>query len=102
MMQFDVYQNVGKGSSVVPYLVDIQDNQLGHLRTTIVAPLLSKVDFSSHQRLTPLIPVQGASFYFSAPEIFAMERHRLGPVVANVEPFRHRIVAALDLLFTGV
>jgi hypothetical protein len=102
MMQFDVYQNVGKGASVAPNLIDIQDSQLGHLRTTIVAPLLSKVDFSSHPRLTPLIPVEGASFYFSTPEIFAIERHRLGPIVANVDTFRHRIVAALDLLFTGV
>lgn len=102
MMQFDVHQNVGRGSSVAPYLIDIQDNQLGHLRTTVVAPLLSKVDFSSHPRLTPLIPVNGVGLHFSAPEIFAIERNRLGPVVVNVDAFRHRIVAALDLLFTGV
>jgi hypothetical protein len=68
----------------------------------VVAPLIAENTFMPQSRLTPIIPVLGQSYILSIPEMFTIEKRRLGPVVANVDSLSQRIIGALDLLFTGV
>jgi hypothetical protein len=53
-------------------------------------------------RLNPEIRVQGKSYYFSPTEVFTISLKRLQNLIVNLDLDRERIVAALDLVFTGV
>lgn len=101
-MQFDVHRNLGRGREVAPFLVDLQQVEIEQLRTTVVAPLVSDLLFKAHPRLTPGIAILGTRYFLSMPELFSIERRLLGPSVQNIAAFRHLIVGAIDLLFTGV
>ncbi len=68
----------------------------------MVAPLIRPEILGSFERLHPQISVLGEPFTLSVSELFAIDRRKLGEVVDSAERYRYRIVAALDLLFTGV
>jgi len=101
-MQFDVYRNVGVRGGIAPYFIELQHDYFGNIRTAIVAPLLSEEHFVTQGRLTPTVLVLGQNYLVSVAELFAIERKRLRPVVANVDSLRRQIIGAIDLLFTGV
>jgi hypothetical protein len=101
-MQFDIYRNIGAGSGLAPYLIELQHDYLANIKTAVVAPLIPEGSFTPQGRLTPMISVLGASHILSTTELFTIERRRLGPVVANVDSLHQRIIGAIDLLFTGV
>jgi hypothetical protein len=100
-MQFDVHRNLGRGAAQAPYLLDIQHDNVDQFGLRIVAPLLRRGDVHPSERLMPIVPVDGSAFLLSIPELFAIERHRLGAVVGNAKDHRDAIIRALDLLFTG-
>jgi toxin CcdB len=101
-MQFDVYRNNGAGSRIAPYLIELQHDHVGNVRTAIVAPLVREGTFAPQGRLTPAILVLGENHLLSIGELFTIERKRLGPVVTNVDSLHQRIIGAIDLLFTGI
>ena len=39
-MQFDVYRNIGAGSRIAPYLIELQHDYVGSIKTAVVAPLI--------------------------------------------------------------
>jgi hypothetical protein len=100
-MQFDVHRNLGRGSVQAPYLLDIQHDNVDQFGIRIVAPLLRRGEVAASETLMPIIVVDGNAFLLSIPELFAINRHRLGAVVGNAKDHRDAIIRALDLLFTG-
>ena len=101
-MQFDVHRNPGTSRRRAPFLVDLQSDRIQALNLRVVAPLVRSEILGSTARLHPTMTVQDIVCTLSISELFAIEPRRLGEVVANIEDVRHRIIAALDLLFTGI
>ena len=105
MGQFAVHRNKNPRTKVeVPFLLDVQSNLLDELATRVVIPLtkaraLSKKPMST---LTPLVDVEGGSYVLLTPQLAGIAKSDLGPAVANVADQRGPIVAALDMLITGI
>lgn len=98
MAQFDVHR-IGGGS----FVVDCQSGSLSHLDTRVVAPLLSSSAAPAPAtRLHPVVMFKGEPFLLATHLLAAMPTRELGPALASLEPERHALLAALDMLGTGV
>jgi hypothetical protein len=101
--QFDVYRYPLKGGrDLRPYLVVVQHAFFEDRLSRVVAPLVVANAIRPEPRLNPQILVLGKPFHLSPTEIFTISVKSLRDHVSNVEADRDRIVAALDLVFTGI
>jgi toxin CcdB len=101
--QFDVVHHpVVSGRRDKPYLIDVQTDRLGHLRTRVTAALVVRNAVESQWRLYPEIVVFGRRLYFDPTDLVSLPVRTLGTPIANLEPFRDRIVAAIDVVVTGI
>jgi hypothetical protein len=68
-----------------------------------VAPLLPHDQMKGAQRLNPVAVVNGAEFWLAAHELFAIDRRVLDQgAIVNLSDDRDAIMAALDIVFTGI
>jgi toxin CcdB len=105
MAQFDVYRNANPESrNSFPLLVDLQSDLLSDLVTRVVAPLTAVPPGKSPLlgALTPELKVKGKRYSLLTPQLAGISSRTLGPRVANLAAHRDTIVAALDLLITGI
>ena len=94
--QFDVVLNPEpEDAHYRPYLL------VSGFASAIVAPLIARDRIQGASRLNPLLLIKGRDYWLATHELFAVVRRLLRAPVANVEPTRQAIIAALDLLFTG-
>jgi toxin CcdB len=101
--QFDVYANTDpKSSRSHPFLIVLQADLLAHLNTRIVAPLVAPVAMPPFERLVPVVRIEGAPHMVDVTNIGVVPVKSLMRLVTNLESERYRIVAAIDLVFTGV
>ena len=101
--QFDVVPNPEPAEADTrPFLIVLQSDLTVGLTSTIVAPLVPRDRMTGADRLNPLVKIQGRTFWLATHELFAVDRRILGGAVANLESARYAIIAALDLLFTGI
>ena len=100
--QFDVVPNPEpEEARYRPYLLVLQSDLVSGFVSAIVAPLIARDRMQGASRLNPLLPIKGRDYWLATHELFAVDRRLLRTPVANVEPNRQVIIAALDLLFTG-
>ena len=100
--QFDVVPNPEpEDARYRPYLLVLQSDLVSGFASAIVAPLIARDRMQGASRLNPLLPIKGRDYWLATHELFAVDRRLLRTPVANVEPNRQVIIAALDLLFTG-
>ena len=100
--QFDVVPNpLRTGRAEKPFLVCIQHHHLGHLTSRVMAPLLTR-PIGHHPRLYPALRIGLQTYFLDPAEIVTIPVKRLAESIANLESERDRIVAALDLVFTGI
>lgn len=105
MAQFDVCRNPNATSRArIPYLLDVQSDLLDTLATRVVVPLCKPEVLSGKpaERLNPAFEIEGRKLLMLTQELAAVPRKALGERVANVAAERAAIVAALDLLLTGI
>lgn len=103
MAQFDVYPNPAGGmGDAVPYVVDMQSDQLAGLPTRMIAPLARPEDFQPLRRLNPLVEIGGERLVIMIHLMAAVPRDVLAASVASVADHRDDIINALDFLFTGI
>ena len=105
MPQFDVYRNGNPASrGSFPLLVDLQADLLSQLATRVVAPLapVKAGQAGPLGSLTPVLSVNGKYFALLTPQLAGVAGKELGTAVANVASRRDEIIAALDLLVTGI
>lgn len=105
MAQFTVYRNKNPRTRTnYPLLVDAQADLLEDLQTRLVIPLTkaSALTRNPITRLTPSIEVHGEQYLLMTPQLAGIVRSELGAPVGNVVEQRAAVVAALDLLITGV
>jgi toxin CcdB len=101
--QFDVVANpFSRSRDRQPYLVALQSDLLSqNLDTVVVAPLERAAADNVVDRLNPHLEVEGESLVLVAQELVTVRKAALGQARASVEGERDKIIAALDLLFTG-
>jgi toxin CcdB len=105
MPQFCVYRNRNAATrGRFPLLLDVQSDLLEPLATRVVVPLAAAAVTRSRmmETLTPLLRVDGKDYLMLTPQLAGVATRELGAEVANLAGERGRIVAALDLLVTGI
>lgn len=101
--QFDVFRSPLKaGREQRPFVIVIQHVFFDDLPTRVVVPLVLGTAIHMQPRLNPVFKILGQSVHLSPTEPFALPLRNLSNPVANLEAARDRIVAALDLVFTGI
>lgn len=105
MAQFSVHRNPNvatRGS--VPFLLDIQTDLIADLGTRVVVPLypVARMKGAVLQTLTPVFTIEGKAYVMMTPQLAGIPVKELGPVVADLAARRAEIVAAVDLLITGI
>ena len=103
MNQFDVVANpFPRSRDRQPLLVALQSDLLARsLDTVVVAPLEPTASGTFADRLNPRVVVDGEPFAVIAQEIVTVRKSILGNPLGSLAAERDRIIAALDLLFTG-
>lgn len=105
MAQFVVYRNAHPATrQATPLLLEVQHDLLSTLASTVVVPLrpLSAMKGAILRTLTPVIEVEGREYVLVTPELAGVPRKALGAVVTKVEAQRGTVMAALDLLISGI
>lgn len=104
MAQFDVCRNANPASSRdIPYLLEVQSDLLDVLATRVVVPLVLATEMGrAAKTLNPQFEIEGVAVIMSTPEIAGVPRRVLGDKIASLQHRREEIIAALDLLFTGI
>ena len=105
MPQFTVYRNRNPQTrSSIPFLLNVQCNLLGELNTRVVIPmyLRKSLKTASMTQLTPEVTFAGKKLVLMTPQLAGIAVKDLGDAAGNLGANRDSIIAALDLLFTGV
>ncbi len=104
MAQFDIYHNPDPETRhKIPYLLDVQTNLLEQLATRTVIPLVvaSKMGKVA-KKLNPKFEIEKITVVMSTAEIAAVSSNILSEKVASLQNRREDVIAALELLFTGI
>lgn len=100
--QFDIVRNPDPDDAAHrPYLIILQSDLVSGLRSTVVAPLVTKSDFSGAPRLNPIIMVEGREYWLATHELFAVDRRALGKPLTSLSAEHDTVMNALDFLFIG-
>jgi len=101
MAQFDVYKNPRGGE--YPLLLDVQSDLLSRLATRVVVPLVVRDERAAPiSRLNPTATIGGVEHVLHFQELAAVPETVLRDPVASLASRRTELVAAIDLLFTGL
>jgi toxin CcdB len=68
----------------------------------IVAPLVKSSGAFTRSRIHPAVEIHGSRYVILSERLAAVEKGSLGPAVGSAESNRYEIIAALDMLFTGI
>ena len=103
MLQHDVFPNpIARLRGLRPFLVVLQSDILRIETRHVVAPLLTVGAVKEVARLTPRINVDGTDYVFFPMDIGSMPSGILKDPIVNLAHERDRLLAALDMLFTGI
>lgn len=107
MSQFDVYLNIGKGATAAPFLVDVQHDLFTGCNTRVVIPLLSakiarerKMDFV--EKANPVLMFGDTEVVLAAHLMTAVLAKEMNGKVGSIASMRPEILAAMDVIFSGV
>jgi toxin CcdB len=102
-MQCDVHRNAADEFEAMPYLLDVQANLLADLETRVVVPLVRAGAFGrTATRLHPVFTIEGERVVMATHMIAAVRRRELGDAVASLLEQRDTVIAAIDVLWSGV
>jgi toxin CcdB len=101
--QFDIIENLNPVTRTrFPFAVILQHDRVSTFSALVVAPLTDASSPLLGTRLHPSIEVGGRQMVILIEELSAVHRRTLGRVVGSAETNRYAVVAAIDLLFTGI
>lgn len=103
MKQFDLYRNANPLTQAeIPLLLDVQSDLLASLNTRMVIPLSRGKGLAGINRLMPEVTVGDDKLLLLTPQMAGIARRELGERVGSLAHLRHDIIAAIDLLITGI
>ena len=106
MRQFCVYRNRNAATrALYPLLLNVQSDLISETGTRVVVPLVPILRGSAPptiSALTPTLSVQEKPHVLLVPLLAAVENADLGALNADLAHARAEILAALDLLISGI
>ena len=106
MHQFGVYRNGDAGTRAqYPLLLNVQSDLIAETGTRVVVPLLPVTPGRPSPAiagLAPVVDIDGVPHVLVVPLLAAIEVSGLGAPVTDLSSQRSIIVAALDLLISGI
>ncbi|TBV08574.1 CcdB family protein [Phytopseudomonas dryadis] len=105
MPQFAVHKNTNAATKVaVPFLLDVQSDLIAELGTRVVVPLyrVAAMKGKMLETLTPIFEIEDDQYVMMTPQLAGIAKKQLGPIVVDLSVQRDDIIAALDLLITGI
>lgn len=105
MPQFSVHKNTNAATkSAVPLLLDVQCDLIAELSTRVVVPLYTAAAMKGKtlKTLTPVFEIEGKQYVMMTPQLAGVAKKQLGAQVTDLTSRRDDIIAALDLLITGI
>lgn len=107
MRQFTVYENGNPASrKLYPYLINVQSDLIEETETRVAIPLYpagrGRDRDPAMSSLSPVLDVAGHKYVLMTPLIAGVGLERLGKPVADLSGERAAIMAALDLLISGI
>ena len=104
MAQFDLHKNPNPlARKYAPYLVNLQSDHLEHIATRLCAPVKSaRISSKPIAGLMPEIEIDGKRFFVFMQEIAAVPASILGQRAASAARYRFQLIAAVDLLVSGI
>jgi toxin CcdB len=104
MRQFVAYANKGPSRKVYPLLLNIQSDLITDTESRLSVPLFPFKGGRSPaiSDLSPVIDVDGSKYVLLMPLMAGINIEQLGKPVADVSHERATILAALDLLISGI
>lgn len=106
MGQFTVHRNRNAATKArFPLLLDVQSDLLSELATRVVVPLTpttAATRRTAMRTLTPVLVVEGTDYLMVTPQLAGISARELGSPIADIPEQRPTILAALDLLITGI
>lgn len=88
----------------MPFLLDVQNDLLSGLATTVVIPLCVATEAKplAMVRLTPHLKINDQDYLLLTPQLAGIAKNGLGDAVVNLAAYRDEIIGALDFLLTGI
>ena len=106
MRQFGVYRNRNEGTrALYPLLLNVQSDLIQETGTRVVVPMAPVVrgrQPPAISSLAPVIDVGGKPHVLLVPLLAATEVADLGTLESDLSSERTAIIAALDLLISGI
>lgn len=105
MPQFTVHRNPNPDTKAAcPLLLDVQSDLVADLNTRVVVPLCpaSAMKGKLIKTLTPVFEIGGKQYAMLTPQLAGVSKQQVGVKVADLAQRRDEIIAALDLLITGI
>jgi toxin CcdB len=105
MAQFAVYKNRNAATrGRFPLLLDVQSDLLQPLSTRVVVPLspIATAEQMAMKQLAPILAIDSKQYVMITPQLAGISTQELGKPLANLAAERSIIIAALDLLITGI
>jgi toxin CcdB len=105
MAQFTIYSNINKLSNIeFPYLLDIQSPLLSDLSTRLVIPIthLNNHKYKPFSKLTPIITIKAKQYLLLTPQMAGISKSDIGLEIIDISSMRFDIIAAIDVLITGI
>lgn len=106
MHQFGVYRNRNEATRrQYPLLLNVQSDLIAETGTRVVVPMLPLVPGRPSPAISDLAPVvdcNGVPHVLVVPLLAAVEATDLGPLESDFAGERATIMAALDLLISGI
>ena len=105
MPQFSVHRNPNPASkAAIPLLLDVQSDLLADLGTRVVVPLCPAPAMKDKiiNTLMPVFEIEGKQYVMLTPQLAGIGNKQMGAKVADLAHQREAIIAALDLLITGI
>lgn len=105
MAQFTAYRNSNAGNrTTIPLLLDIQSELIAALDTCVVIPLYTEAAMKGRilKTLTPVLAIDGKRYVMVTPQLAGIPRRVLGAKAADLTMHRAEIMAALDMLVSGI
>ena len=103
MAQYDLYRPprpTPRGE--VLFLLDLQSDLLAYFATRVVAPLMVEGSIERVARLHPVFEIDGVRAVMATDRLAAVQRRELGPAVGSLANKHSDIIAAIDVLWSGI
>ena len=104
--QFGVYRNRNEGTCQrYPLLLNVQSDLIAETGTRVVVPMLPVAPgrrSPAIPELAPVVDIDGTPHVLVVPLLAAIDVADLGPLEIDLSGARATILAALDLLISGI